>query len=101
MTKTIKRWTEEQESVVKQPDWYTIKIYDDDETPVDFVMDLLMSQFEISDEGIAFDLTYQIHDTGELLIGSYTLDVADTKCQIVRRIITGAGYPLRIEVVVL
>lgn len=79
MVYETKAWVEEKEAN-KEPSLYHVVIHNDDYTPMDFVVDLIMEHFG---HGMipALDLTMTIHDTGSAVVGTFTKDVAETKLQ--------------------
>lgn len=89
-------WDKEKENeVVKQPDLYTIKFSNDDVTPMDFVVDMLIKHFNLNID-VAADITFRIHDFGSAVCGAFTLDVADTKLLAIKTDIMLASHPLRV-----
>jgi ATP-dependent Clp protease adapter protein ClpS len=72
-----------------------ITFHDDDETPLEFVIELLHSVFkkQLAD---AFRFSEAISDKGKASCGSYPRDIANELLDTARRRIDAAGYPLRI-----
>ena len=81
---------------IKQPDWYSILILDDDVTAIDFVVDLLIKHCEL-DFVVASNYALDIDMNGSVTIGCYTLDVLETKLKSMNADIAAAGYPLRCQ----
>jgi ATP-dependent Clp protease adapter protein ClpS len=69
--------------------------HDDDETPMEFVVELLHSVFkkQLAD---AFRFTEAIHEDGHASCGSYPGDVASELLEAARQRIRASGHPLRI-----
>lgn len=80
----------------KEPKRYTIVIYNDDFTPMDFVMDLLMRMFHCN-AAKAYYIMMSVHKRGQGVVGTYTYDVAATKRERAIGMARKAGYPLRLE----
>jgi ATP-dependent Clp protease adapter protein ClpS len=72
-----------------------IIVYDDDETPFDFVVDLIRSVFGRS-EAEAFALAATCGQQGRVICGTYPADVAEVMLRAARRRIKDAGEHLRI-----
>ncbi len=78
---------------LKPPSKYNVICLNDDVTPMDFVVDCLMSIFKKSYEE-AHDITMTIHNTGRGIAGTYSYEVAEQKCVEAVTRARGAGYPL-------
>ncbi|MCL2376616.1 MAG: ATP-dependent Clp protease adaptor ClpS [Defluviitaleaceae bacterium] len=85
----------ETEDVLDTPKLFAIKIHNDDYTPMDFVVKLLMQVFR-KDEGEARTLMLDVHEKGESIVGVYNYDIAATKKMQAERMSNAAGHPLRI-----
>jgi ATP-dependent Clp protease adapter protein ClpS len=72
-----------------------IVVYDDDETPFDFVVDLIRSVFGRS-EAEAFALAATSNQQGRVVCGTYPPEVAEIMLQAAQRRIKAAGEHLRI-----
>ena len=62
----------------KQPPLYAVVILNDDFTPMDFVIDLIMVVFGKSHEQ-AEQLTWAIHTADRITVGAFSKEVAETK----------------------
>ena len=82
---------------LETPRLYAIRIYNDDYTPMDFVVDLLMRIFRKSSEE-ARRIMMDVHVAGEQVVGIYSYDVAATKHNQARLMAEGAGHPLKISI---
>ena len=69
-------------------------LYNDDYTPMEFVVALLEGVFRKS-PAEATQLMLQIHRKGAGIAGVYVLQVAETKVATVHRMAEEKGYPLR------
>ena len=81
---------------VKEPRMYHVIMYNDDFTPMDFVVDILVSIFNKS-ETEAFRLMYSIHRGVKAIVGTYIYDIAATKAEEAVKRARAAGYPFRVE----
>ncbi len=61
-----------------RPPRYTVLILNDDYTPMDFVVDVLMHFFAM-DEARATQVMLHVHTRGQGVCGIYSRDVAETK----------------------
>ncbi len=77
-----------------EPPMYQVFLINDDYTPMDFVVDILMTVFRKSPEE-ANAIMLLVHQQGKGLCGIYTYDVAETKVDTVHEVAEENGYPLR------
>lgn len=79
---------------VKKPDMYKVVFINDDYTPFDFVMLMLIKYFGKSKiEAISF--AQQVHSKGKGIAGVYTYDIARTKSIQVNAHSLQSEYPLK------
>jgi len=79
---------------VAKPPRFKVVLYNDDYTPMDFVVGLLEVVFHKSPvESNA--LMLKIHRSGSGVAGVYTLEISETKVATVHRMAEERGYPLR------
>ncbi len=62
----------------KKPSMYKVLMLNDDYTPMDFVVHILLSYFQKSEEE-AVKIMLNVHQTGVGLCGVYSYEVAETK----------------------
>jgi ATP-dependent Clp protease adaptor protein ClpS len=79
--------------LVKKPPMYMVFIVNDDYTPMDFVVEVLMSVFALS-EPVATMIMLQVHRSGRGNCGIYTRDIAETKVTLVNNYARANGQPL-------
>jgi ATP-dependent Clp protease adaptor protein ClpS len=79
---------------VKRPPRFKVVLYNDDYTPMEFVVRLLESVFGKS-PAESNQLMLRIHRSGSGVAGVYVLEVAETKVATVHRLAEERGYPLR------
>lgn len=79
---------------VKKPDMYRIVLLNDDYTPRDFVVWILMRVFYKAQEESA-RIMLEAHTSGKSSIGVYTYDEATTKIEQVDKIAKQYEHPLQ------
>jgi ATP-dependent Clp protease adaptor protein ClpS len=85
--------TEKRRKVARPPKFKVI-LFNDDYTPMEFVVALLEQVFSKGPTE-ATQLMLQIHRSGLGVAGVYVLEVAETKAATVHRLAEAQGYPLR------
>jgi ATP-dependent Clp protease adaptor protein ClpS len=81
-------------SEVKRPQRFKVLLYNDDYTPMEFVVGVLEQIFG-KGPAQATQIMLQIHKTGMGVAGVYVLEVAETKVAAVHRSAEERAYPLR------
>ena len=82
---------------LKYPDRFKIIILNDDYTPFEFVIQLLVELFHKPiDE--AKKITSQVHDQGQGVVGYYNAEIAEQKTNEATVASRTAGYPLVVKV---
>ena len=89
---------ERTQSRIKVPRQYQVLIYNDDFTPMDFVVDVLMQIFD-KDEATATALILSVHKGSHAVAGVYPRDIAHTKAAEAVQWAREEGYPLKVEAV--
>jgi ATP-dependent Clp protease adaptor protein ClpS len=79
---------------VQRPPRFKVILYNDDYTPMEFVVALLEQVFGKS-PAAATELMLQIHRKGMGVAGVFVLEVAETKVATVHKLAESRGYPLR------
>jgi len=64
---------------IKEPPMYNVIILNDNYSSFELVISILMTVFHKS-ENDAKIITVQVHQNGKGLAGTYTADIAETKC---------------------
>jgi ATP-dependent Clp protease adaptor protein ClpS len=80
-----------------EPKKYKVLFLNDDKTPIDFVIDLLMSVFKHSRE-TAEQITLTVHNEGSGIAGIYNYEIAEEKGIESTNLARSAGFPLQIKV---
>ena len=79
---------------IQRPQRYKVVLYNDDYTPMEFVVAVLENVFG-KGPSAATQIMLQIHGSGLGVAGVYVLEVAETKVVAVHRLAEQRGYPLR------
>jgi len=77
-----------------RPPRFKVLLYNDDYTPMEFVVQVLEKVF-MKSPSAATQIMLQIHRAGMGVGGVYVLEVAETKSATVLRMAEERGYPLR------
>tara|TARA_R110002012_G_scaffold273737_1_gene459821 strand:- start:212 stop:538 length:327 start_codon:yes stop_codon:yes gene_type:complete len=81
---------------VEPPRKFKVVLYNDDYTPMDFVVNILMQFFhKPKDEAMA--LTLQIHNGERGVAGVYSREIAETKAETTNNIAREHQHPFRAE----
>lgn len=87
---------EEKVSVnVQVPRMWKVIFLNDDQTPMEFVIELLTSIFK-HQESSARDLTLEIHNTGSAVVGVYNHEIAEHKGMESTTLARANNFPLRV-----
>jgi len=78
---------------LKKPPLYKVILLNDDFTPMDFVIEILMDFFAMSEQKATL-VMLQIHTQGVGVCGTYSKDVAETKVYIVNEYSRTHQHPL-------
>lgn len=82
------------ESKVEVPRQYKVILHNDDYTPMEFVVHVLMSVFR-KDELTATQIMLNVHNTGKGVCGTYPYEIAETKVAKVHQLAEQNEYPLQ------
>jgi ATP-dependent Clp protease adaptor protein ClpS len=82
---------------ISPPSFYKVIFLNDDSTPMEHVIELLISIFG-HDQNSATDVTLEIHNTGSGVAGIYAFEIAEQKALEATEISRANNYPLRIRV---
>jgi ATP-dependent Clp protease adaptor protein ClpS len=80
-----------------EPHHYSIIMLNDDFTPMDFVVMVLVQVF-LYDEAEANRLMLQVHHSDKAVVGIYTYDIAVSKARKATNWAREEGFPLRLSV---
>jgi len=88
----------EQEKVeIKLPNRFKVIFWNDDITPMGFVVELLVNIFNY-DRSNAIEKMLEVHETGKSVVGIYLKAIAESKATLVREVSIKANYPLKVTV---
>ncbi|MFW1676358.1 ATP-dependent Clp protease adapter ClpS [Pontibacter sp. JAM-7] len=82
---------------LQQPSMYRVVLHNDDYTPMDFVVEVLMLFFSMDQEK-ATQVMLAVHTQGKGVCGVFTRDIAETKAAIVNQYARENQHPLLCEV---
>lgn len=77
------------------PRHYKVIIYNDDFTPMDFVVQLLIDVF-LKPRSEAVAIMLAVHEQGQMVVGIYGLDMAVSMVRRATDMARAEGYPLRL-----
>ncbi|AAV81516.1 MULTISPECIES: ATP-dependent Clp protease adapter ClpS [Idiomarina] len=83
----------EEKQELKPPSMYKVIINNDDYTPMDFVIEVLMRFFKMDQER-ATDTMLQVHYKGKAVCGVYSAEIAETKVVQVNQYARENQHPL-------
>lgn len=85
--------TQQKETVdLQPPQKYAVVLKNDDFTPMDFVVDLLMSVFGMTAQK-SFEVMLQVHEKGSGIAGVFTREVAEMKSEMALKRARQEGHP--------
>lgn len=82
---------------IQLPKKYKVVVCNDDVTPIEFVVSMLMLVFKHSTSE-AYDLTMAIHNQGSAVAGIYTYEIAEQKALDGVNLARSNGWPLIIKI---
>lgn len=88
---------EKNKTKIKTPKRYVVIMHNDDFTPMDFVVDILMTIFHKEYEE-AVSIMMSIHKGKRGIVGTYSYDIAKSKAEQAMTAAKAEGYPFRITV---
>jgi len=81
---------------INEPKLWKVIFLNDDFTPIEFVIELLMKVFKHSQE-TAKSLTMEIHNNGSAIAGIYSFEIAEVKSVESTSLARSSGFPLQIR----
>lgn len=84
-----------QETGLRYPDRYNVIIHNDDLTPMEFVIHLLVEIFNKNLQE-ARDVTQVVHEQGRGIAGTYNHEIAKQKVHEATAIVRYHGHPLKL-----
>ncbi len=89
--------SEKTRSRIREPKRFCVIMHNDDYTPMDFVVDILMGIFH-KNEAEANVLMMKVHKEGQATVGTYSYDIACSKQRMSMALAEEEGYPFRLTV---
>ena len=86
---------ERQKTRLKEPRRYVVMMFNDDFTPMDFVVDILQSIFFKSAEE-AETIMLKVHHEEKVVVGTYSYDIAKSKVEKAMERSRSQKYPLKL-----
>lgn len=96
MTEAVIEKKKVTERKLKPPKRYNVVICNDDVTPMEFVVQLLMTIFRHSEQS-SVAIMLKIHQEGSAIAGVYTFEIAEQKGIDATTLARSKGYPLVIR----
>lgn len=96
MAETLTKETTKQDLDVLRPSKYKCVVLNDDKTPMDFVIAMLIRVFK-HNHSAAEQLTLKIHHEGRAVVGIYSYEIAEQKCVEGVGLAREHGFPLVIK----
>ena len=97
MAETITQTKEQVTTKLVEPKKFKVIILNDDKTPMEFVIDVLMNIFN-HDEHSSHELTLKIHQEGSAVVGVFPYEIAEQKGIETTHLARQAGYPLNVKI---
>jgi len=88
---------QKQTSALKEPGMYKVVFYNDNVTPMDFVVQVLVELFRHNSER-ANSIMQQIHNNGSGVAGVFTYEIAEQKGVETSVLARENGYPLQVKI---
>ncbi len=97
MAETLTKVKESIDTVILEPNRYKVVLFNDNQTPVEFVVALLIKIFRHT-ESSALEITMKVHNEGSGVAGIYSFEIAEQKAMEATNLSRSNGYPLVIKV---
>lgn len=82
---------------IDEPGKYDVIFLNDNHTPMNFVVELLMNIFRHT-EDTANDIMFDVHEKGSGVAGTYSYEIAEQKTTEATMLARQAGFPLAIHI---
>jgi ATP-dependent Clp protease adaptor protein ClpS len=82
---------------ITEPKKYKVIFLNDDKTPIEFVIEILISVFKHSQE-TAKEITMTVHNEGSAVVGVYAYEIAEQKAAEAVTLSRSNSFPLQIKV---
>lgn len=84
-------------SLTKEPSLYKIIFLNDDKTPMEFVITIMIKFFDKSERD-AYDLTMRIHNDGSAVVLVAPYEIAEEKAKHTMDVASRNGFDLKIKI---
>jgi ATP-dependent Clp protease adaptor protein ClpS len=81
---------------ISEPKRWKVVFLNDDVTPIDFVIGLLVETFKHTQD-TAKEITLEIHNNGSGIAGVYSFEIAEAKAVEATQLARANGFPLQIK----
>ncbi|MGE7990077.1 ATP-dependent Clp protease adapter ClpS, partial [Pseudomonas sp. NPDC089554] len=88
---------QEAKPILQAPPMYKVVLFNDDYTPMDFVVEVLETFFSLNRE-LATKIMLTVHTEGRAVCGLFTRDIAETKAMQVNQYARESQHPLLCEI---
>ena len=95
-TKTDIVLDEKVEQIILEPEMVKVIMLNDDVTPVDYVVELLIKIFKHTQDS-AKEITLKIHTEGSSVVGSYSYEIGEQKTKEAIEDARSRGFPLQVR----
>ena len=85
------------EKIINEPGKYNVIFLNDNHTPMEFVIEMLVHIYKHSNE-TAQKIMLDIHNNGSGIAGTYTFEIAEQKGNETVTLARGNGFPLNIKI---
>ena len=82
--------------LVTEPSLYNVIFLNDDATPIEWVVDLLVRIFKHT-QSSAENITMEIHTSGSAIAGTYSYEIAEQKTIEATSLSRENGFPLQVK----
>lgn len=83
-------------TTIDEPKRYYVIMHNDDSTPFDFVIEVLVELYRHSEETAA-DLANKIHIEGKAIVGMFNLEIAEQKVEETVKVSRANNFPLSVS----
>ena len=97
MADAITKERESVDTVILEPGKFKVLVLNDNTTPIEFVIAMLMKVFKHGEEA-AYNITMKVHNEGSGIAGVYTYEIAEQKGMEGQALARQNGYPLVLKV---
>lgn len=85
------------QQVIAEPKKYKVIFLNDDSTPMEFVIEILIKIFKHTQE-TARDITLEIHNNGSGVAGVYSFEIAEARAVEATTLSRSQGFPLQVKI---